>query len=44
MRRITYADAAIEALQEEFRRDDKTVHLATDMNEPLFEEFGGERV
>jgi len=44
MRKITYADAIMEALQEEFRRDDKTVHLATDMNEPLFEEFGGERV
>jgi pyruvate/2-oxoglutarate/acetoin dehydrogenase E1 component len=44
MRRITYAEAAAEALQEEFRRDDKTVFLATDMNEPLFEEFGEERV
>jgi pyruvate/2-oxoglutarate/acetoin dehydrogenase E1 component len=44
MREITYAEAAMEALQEEFRRDDKTVHLATDMNEPLLEEFGGERV
>lgn len=44
MRKITYAEAITEALQEEFRRDDKTVHLATDMNEPLFEEFGGERV
>jgi len=44
MRKIAYEEAAMEALQEEFRRDDKTVHLATDMNEPLFEEFGGERV
>jgi pyruvate/2-oxoglutarate/acetoin dehydrogenase E1 component len=44
MRKITYAEAAMEALQEEFRRDDRTVHLATDMNEPLLEEFGGERV
>jgi len=44
MRKITYAEAAMAALQEEFRRDDKTVYLATDMNEPLLEEFGGERV
>ena len=44
MRRITYAEAITEALQEEFRRDDKTVHLATDMNEELLEEFGGERI
>ena len=44
MRTITYAAAIMEALQEEFRRDDKTVHLATDMNDMLYEEFGGERV
>jgi pyruvate/2-oxoglutarate/acetoin dehydrogenase E1 component len=44
MREKTYAEAAMEALQEEFRRDGKTVYLATDMNEPLLEEFGGERV
>jgi len=44
MRGITYAEATMEALQEEFRRDDKTVHLATDMNEPLLEEFGEERI
>ena len=44
MRRKTYAEAADEALQEEFRRDEKTVHLATDMNELLLEEFGEERV
>jgi pyruvate dehydrogenase E1 component beta subunit len=44
MREITYTEAAMEALQEEFRRDEKTVHLATDMNEPLFEEFGAERI
>ncbi len=44
MRRITYAEAAMEALQEEFRRDDRTIHLATDMNEPLLEEFGEERI
>lgn len=44
MRKITYAQAALEALQEEFRRDEKTVHLATDIPEPLFEEFGKERI
>jgi len=44
MREITYAEAALEALQEEFRRDDKTVHLATDISEPLLEEFGEQRV
>ncbi len=44
MRKITYADAVKEALQEEFRRDDRTVHLATDMNEYLLEEFGEKRV
>jgi pyruvate/2-oxoglutarate/acetoin dehydrogenase E1 component len=44
MRKITYEEAALEALQEEFRRDAKTVHLATDMSEPLLKEFGGERV
>jgi len=44
MRKITYAEAALEALQEEFRRDDRTVHLATDIPEPLLEEFGEERI
>ena len=44
MREITYEEAAMEAIQEEFRRDDKTVHLATDMNEPLLEEFGEMRI
>lgn len=44
MRKITYAEAINEALHEEFRRDDKTVHLATDMNEDLLKEFGEDRV
>ncbi len=44
MRKITYAEAALEALQEEFRRDDRTVHLATDIPEPMLEEFGEERI
>ena len=44
MRKITYAEAALEALQEEFRRDDRTIHLATDISEPLLEEFGEKRI
>ena len=44
MRKITYEEAAIEAIREEFRRDDRTVHLATDMNETLPSEFGEKRV
>lgn len=44
MRIITYAEAIQEALREEFQRDEKTVHLATDMNEPLLEEFGPRRI
>ncbi len=44
MRKITYGEAAMEALQEEFRRDEKTVHLATDIHELLFDEFGAERI
>ena len=44
MRRITYREAAMEALMEEFRRDEKVVHLATDIPVPLREEFGEDRV
>jgi pyruvate/2-oxoglutarate/acetoin dehydrogenase E1 component len=44
MRIITYMEAATEALQEEFRRDEKTVHLATDIPEELFNEFGAKRI
>jgi pyruvate/2-oxoglutarate/acetoin dehydrogenase E1 component len=43
-RTITYARAAEEALAEEFRRDPKTVHLATDMEQTLLDEFGPDRV
>ena len=43
-RTITYAQAAEEAILEEFRRDPKTVHLATDMDYALLEEFGPERI
>ncbi len=44
MRKITYAEATLEALQEEFRHDPKTVHLGTDVVIPLAKEFGPARV
>ncbi len=44
MRKITFAEATLEALQEEFRRDEKTVHLGTDVAIPLREEFGAARI
>jgi len=44
MREITYAQAMLEALQEEFRRDEKTVHMSTDIPIPLRQEFGKARV
>jgi pyruvate/2-oxoglutarate/acetoin dehydrogenase E1 component len=44
MKEIAYARAAAEAIQEEFRRDSKTVYLATDMQPDLRREFGEERV
>ena len=44
MREITYAQATLEALQEEFRRDEKTVHMSTDIPIPLRQEFGKARV
>lgn len=44
MRKITYDQAAAEALMEEFRRDEKTVHLATDIAPDLRAEFGEARV
>lgn len=44
MRTISYAQASSEALAEEFRRDPKTIHLATDMEASLLAEFGPERV
>ncbi|MGD0779907.1 MAG: transketolase C-terminal domain-containing protein [Dehalococcoidales bacterium] len=43
MRKIAYAQAAAEALQEEFRRNAKTVYLATDAQPDLKKEFGEER-
>jgi len=44
MRTITYDQAANEAIQEEFRRDPRTVHLSTDLAADLQEEFGAERI
>jgi len=44
MREITYEQAATEAILEEFRRDPRTVHLATDPIPELEQEFGPERI
>jgi pyruvate dehydrogenase E1 component beta subunit len=44
VREITYEQAALEAIQEEFRRDPRTVYLATDLHPELREEFGADRV
>jgi pyruvate/2-oxoglutarate/acetoin dehydrogenase E1 component len=44
MRKITYDQAAAEALMEEFRRDPKTVHLSTDIPPDLRQEFGDARI
>jgi acetoin:2,6-dichlorophenolindophenol oxidoreductase subunit beta len=44
VRKISYQQAALEALQEEFRRDDKTLYMSEHVNEPLRQEFGEARV
>ncbi len=44
MREITYAEAGLEAVQEEMRLDAKTFHLSTDAPQGLLAEFGPERV
>jgi pyruvate/2-oxoglutarate/acetoin dehydrogenase E1 component len=44
MRQITYAQAGIEAIAEEMRRDNKIFHLSTDPPEPLSKEFGDQRI
>ena len=44
MREITYEQAAAEAIQEEFRRNPKTVHLSTDLAADLQDEFGADRI
>jgi pyruvate/2-oxoglutarate/acetoin dehydrogenase E1 component len=44
MRKLSYEQAASEALLEEFRRDPKTVHLSTDIPPDLRQEFGEARI
>jgi pyruvate/2-oxoglutarate/acetoin dehydrogenase E1 component len=44
MRKISYDQAASEALIEEFRRNEKTVHLSTDIPPDLRKEFGEARI
>jgi pyruvate/2-oxoglutarate/acetoin dehydrogenase E1 component len=44
MRKISYEQAASEALLEEFRRDEKTVHMSTDIPPDLRKEFGEARI
>jgi pyruvate/2-oxoglutarate/acetoin dehydrogenase E1 component len=44
MRKIEYSSAGMEALQEEFRRDERTLHMSTDVPIPLRQEFGEVRV
>jgi pyruvate/2-oxoglutarate/acetoin dehydrogenase E1 component len=44
MREITYEQATTEAIQEEFRRDPRTVYMATDLHAELQGEFGADRI
>jgi acetoin:2,6-dichlorophenolindophenol oxidoreductase subunit beta len=44
MREITYEQAAAEAIQEEFRKNPRTVHMSTDLAADLEREFGKDRV
>jgi len=44
MREITYAQAAQEAIIEEFRRDEKTVHMSAELPGGLRREFGEDRI
>lgn len=44
MREITYAQAGLEAVQEEMRRDAKVFYMCTDAVQPLLKEFGTERI
>ncbi len=43
MRHITYAQAGLEAIAEEMRRDPKVFHMSTDAPPQLVKEFGPER-
>ncbi len=44
MREITYRQASQEAIVEEFRRDEKTVHMSADLPADLRREFGEARI
>jgi acetoin:2,6-dichlorophenolindophenol oxidoreductase subunit beta len=44
MREITYEQATLEAIQEEFRRNPKSIHMGTDLPIELQKEFGEARV
>jgi len=44
VREITYQQAVLEALREEFRRDEKTLYFGTNINYELRQEFGEARV
>ena len=44
MRELTYAEAALEAVAEEMRRDAKIFYMSTDPIGPLLQEFGEKRL
>ena len=44
MRELTYAQAGVEAVAEEMRRDPKIFYMSTDAIAPLLKEFGDKRV
>jgi len=44
MRELTYAEAALEAIAEEMRRDPKIFYMSTDAIGPLLKEFGDIRI
>src|SRR3954454_24491931 len=44
MRELTYNEAALEAIAEEMRRDDKIFFMSTDAIGPLLREFGDTRI
>src|SRR4051812_470544 len=44
MRELTYGQAALEAIAEEMRRDDKIFYMSTDAIGPLLQEFGATRI
>ena len=44
MREITYEQATLEAIREEFRKNPRTVHMSTDLPADLQKEFGADRI